>query len=578
MSPAPPQRRRHFTCHRHPTKAVTGFCAACLRERLAGIDPDTHQETPITHLALELRRSKSFSSSSNPNASSSTTSTSATTNTTISEPRRRSCEVRPRNSLSELFHHDDDGPTIESYAKAKAKAKAVVSELEMLRGDEDGDGEIRVFGGDEIVPPDVEYDFEEEDGELKTMKEFIDLEWDKKKVTNSGKSFWEAASVFSKKLGKWQLKQRKKKDEKKPTSEDGPAPDNDKGILKKLKDTLTEVGEYAGRRRSCDADPRHSLDPGRLSIEESRRSFDEPRASWDGYLIGRAYPGFTPLVSVVEDDVKLAVDDKTSVENPTEPSGDLKKEDGSISPGGTAQTVSYYSDPHRRRRSFDRSGSVKMPGLELGDDELKSISNAKVSPETVDLFHHGAKLLVTEKELRDSNWYSVRDCNVVGNPGSTPKDVVQPGGGGGGDIKKGSKFKKLPKWRNVLSMFGGNHKSSKPADVESSSSNGSGKLVVDGLIVAGPLEKMANQQKLTAGSCMVSARNSCDGSSMGAMQRRDQLMLSRNKSARYSPSPNSNVDNGLMRFYLTPLRNDISRSKSGKSRLKNPLSMGRNVL
>ncbi|CAI0475527.1 unnamed protein product [Linum tenue] len=514
MSPAPPQRRRHFTCHRHPTKAVTGFCAACLRERLAGIDPDTHQETPITHLALELRRSKSFSSSSNPNASSSTTSTSATTNTTISEPRRRSCEVRPRNSLSELFHHDDDGPTIESYAKAKAKAKAVVSELEMLR----------------------------------------------------------------KKLGKWQLKQRKKKDEKKPTSEDGPAPDNDKGILKKLKDTLTEVGEYAGRRRSCDADPRHSLDPGRLSIEESRRSFDEPRASWDGYLIGRAYPGFTPLVSVVEDDVKLGVDDKTSVENPTEPSGDLKKEDGSISPGGTAQTVSYYSDPHRRRRSFDRSGSVKMPGLELGDDELKSISNAKVSPETVDLFHHGAKLLVTEKELRDSNWYSVRDCNVVGNPGSTPKDVVQPGGGGGGDNKKGSKFKKLPKWRNVLSMFGGNHKSSKPADVESSSSNGSGKLVVDGMIVAGPLEKMANQQKLTAGSCMVSARNSCDGSSMGAMQRRDQLMLSRNKSARYSPSPNSNVDNGLMRFYLTPLRNDISRSKSGKSRLKNPLSMARNVL
>ncbi|CAN1177985.1 hypothetical protein LINPERHAP2_LOCUS33423 [Linum perenne] len=68
-----------------------------------------------------------------------------------------------------------------------------------MRGDE-----IRVF--DEIVPPDVN-DFTEENGELKPMKEFIDLECHKKK-TNPGKdfkeiagSFWEAASVFSKKLG-----------------------------------------------------------------------------------------------------------------------------------------------------------------------------------------------------------------------------------------------------------------------------------------------------------------------------------------------------------------------------------------
>ncbi|CAN0854698.1 Protein OCTOPUS-like [Linum grandiflorum] len=552
------QRRRFPSCHRHPTKPLTGFCASCLRERLAGIDPDTHQETPITHLALELRRSKSFSSSSNPNNNaSSSTSTSATTNTTISEPRRRSCDVIPRNSLSELFHHDQDG---ESYAKAKAKAKAVVSELEM-RGDE-----IRV--SDE---PDVD-DFAEEDGELKPMKEFIDLECHKKKNTNPGKdfkeiagSFWEAASVFSKKLGKWNLKQRKKKEAKQQQQQQQQLNDegfsatmdnnNDKGILRKLKDTLTEVGEY-GRRRSCDADPRHSIDGGRLSIDDSRRSFDEPRASWDGYLIGRAYPGFTPLVSVVEDDVKLSNDKENHQ------IGDLNKEDGRISPGGTAQTMSYYSDP-RRRKSFERSGSVKMVELELGE----AISNAKVSPETVGLFHE-AKLLVTEKELRDSNWYSVRDYNAVAaanNVGSLGKDVDSTAGGnnGSGDNnRKVSKSKKLPKWRNVLSMFG-KKSESKFGDGESSSSG-----------------SVLNR------SCTISARNSCDvvmgrnaidsNKDGSTLQRRDQLMLTRNKSARYSPSPN-NVDNGLMKFYLTPLRTD-SRSKSGKSRLKNPLSLTRNVL
>ncbi|CAN1768009.1 hypothetical protein LINPERHAP1_LOCUS10480 [Linum perenne] len=120
-------------------------------------------------------------------------------------------QVRPRNNLSELFHHDQDG---EFYAKAKA----IVSELEM-RGDE-----IRVFN--EIVTPDVD-DFTEENGELKPMKEFIDLECHRQK-TNPDKDyeirpatadgddldspfdkhfkeiagrFWEAASIFSKKLG-----------------------------------------------------------------------------------------------------------------------------------------------------------------------------------------------------------------------------------------------------------------------------------------------------------------------------------------------------------------------------------------
>jgi hypothetical protein len=70
------------------------------------------------------------------------------------------------------------------------------------------------------------------------------------------------------------------------------------------------------------------------------------------------------------------------------------------------------------------------------------------------------------------------------------------------------------------------------------------------------------------------------GSSSGAeskendMKRREDHLLKRNRSARYSPN---NLDNGLLRFYLAPLRS-YGRSKSGKSGLKNSNSMSRNVL
>ncbi|XP_031265284.1 uncharacterized protein LOC116123675 [Pistacia vera] len=51
---------------------------------------------------------------------------------------------------------------------------------------------------------------------------------------------------------------------------------------------------------------------------------------------------------------------------------------------------------------------VKEKACFVDVDEVKSISNAKVSLETVGLFR-GVELLVTEKELRDSNWYSIKD-------------------------------------------------------------------------------------------------------------------------------------------------------------------------
>ncbi|KAL9685700.1 hypothetical protein QQ045_023151 [Rhodiola kirilowii] len=61
----------------------------------------------------------------------------------------------------------------------------------------------------------------------------------------------------------------------------------EKPIGRQFRETQSEVADYGYGRRSCDTDPRFSLDIGRISLDDSRYSFDEPRASWDGYLVGK---------------------------------------------------------------------------------------------------------------------------------------------------------------------------------------------------------------------------------------------------------------------------------------------------
>ncbi|XVF05384.1 hypothetical protein REPUB_Repub05bG0167200 [Reevesia pubescens] len=569
--PQPHHRQSHrlYTCHRHPTTTpVTGFCASCLRERLAGIQENSPITTP-TPSTSHLRRSKSCSGGPNPSSSSAT-----------SEPRRKSCDVRAHNTLIDLFAIDDKTRTLTNLNNHPP------SKVEAFQG------------------------FEEE-GELKTMKEFIDLEWGSKKT--SGKSLWEAASVFSKKLRKWRKKQSKKKEK------------NDGLVVEKsnkrgLRETQSEIGEYGFfGRRSCDTDTRLSVDIGRLSVDDSRFSFDEPRASWDGYLIGKQNTKVNAEENVAEE--------RLSVVN----------EEERISPGGSAQTRDYYADSlTRRRRSFDRSGSNRKISLGEAEEVKSSISNAKVSPETVGLFH-GAKLLVTEKELRDSNWYS--------NVESGSKDVEFVAAGVG---QKGFNLKKARKWKNVWNIwgliqrrkeseFGGEEKSS-GGDVDDGRlaeslqklrrvanededrgirgnvgewtlaeslqklrrlANGDEGKCMGGNVADGTLaESLQNLRRVANGdakgsvvsqklmrSYSVSARNSVDGSSFYGMsvtestkgdgeKRRDNLMLQQNRSVRYSPN---NLDNGLLRFYLTPSRS-YRRSKSGRSRLRNSNSVGGSVL
>ena len=108
--------------------------------------------------------------------------------------------------------------------------------------------------------------------------------------------------------------------------------ETEKPSVRRLRDTQSEIGKYGFGRRSCDTDPRLSVDVARLSVDDARYSFDEPRAFWDGYLIGKTCPRLAPLVSVIED-VKLSGNE---VENLKE-GLDLKNE-GENSPRGMAQT------------------------------------------------------------------------------------------------------------------------------------------------------------------------------------------------------------------------------------------------
>ena len=321
--------------------------------------------------------------------------------------------------------------------------------------------------------------------------------------------------------------------------------------LKKLSLKLPMNGnnqETSLRRSSCDVDPRLSLEAGGIHFEEAR-------ASWDGCLTGKTYPKLVVPLSAVTEEEK--------------------------DPGGTAQTRDYYLDS-RRRRSFDRSTRHGM----LKVDELKG----ELSPEAVGLFH-GAKLLVTERELRDSDWYSIKPESL--ELASKGVDCVAAG-----EVKKSGK-----KWPKGWNLWGLIQRKTDAVKKENKTDAMEGPFVESLLklrrVVKGESNGDVSEKLLRSYS--VSARKSCDGSmfhgasfvngfeggrsscdglfhgsiSGGAEAGRRSLcedkqnhLLQRDaKLGGASYSPNS-LRNGMVRFYLTPLKSHVT-SNSGKSRLMN---------
>ncbi|KAK9073051.1 hypothetical protein SSX86_007373 [Deinandra increscens subsp. villosa] len=650
--PPPPQAlqppRSSFSCDRHPEENFTGFCPSCLCERLTTLDqsavaassssrrnstsssataaairsifknkppPGTAASTRNSFFP-ELRRTKSFSASKNEGLGISAA---------VYEPQRKSCDVRGRNTLSSLFsiHDDNSNKPRHSYSQQQALGNNGVV-LETNREDEeeeedqiqniedDDDEEIRVTEEpivhdltnnimEEKEKEEAEIEIEEQQNEsvfedLKPMKDHIDLDSQSKKPSRS--NFWSAASVLSKKWHKWRRKQ------KAPLSVGGsngvilsstlPV---EKPISRQFRETQSEIADYGFGRRSCDTDPRFSLDVGRISFDDPRYSFDEPRASWDGYLIGRTFPRLPPMVEdapvvhVPRCDSQIPVEDLP-----------IPQEDNNI-PGGSIQTREYYLDSSsKRRKSLDRSNSIRrMAAAVVAElDETKaasgvsvSVSNTKVSPATID---HG-------EPPRVSNSNSLRDdCSETFELGFRDRDN---GIGIGGEKKE---VKKPKKWR--WKLWGFIHRRNKD-DEEDRCSTVSGV----GRSYSESWQENGVNRNVFRSNSSVSWRSSSlrrsnpnpnpnymmtgklngngNGNDQGFVNgigngigngrsRRpgDEFVLERNRSARYSPN---HVDNGLLRFYLAPLsasrRSGIGVSTGGKNRpASNSHSISRSML
>ncbi|MCL7041823.1 hypothetical protein MKW94_024330 [Papaver nudicaule] len=723
----PPQvpAYRLSICDRHPDEPVTGFCASCLRERLAGLDPANQNPNPnnnnnrlktSTTSALkaifrgnnqnhhnkpssssnggsssffpELRRSKSFSGGRGERFSG-----------VIIEPQRKSCDVRVRNTLSSLFHLDSnysnhvekgaqssvisnnevlgcenidvdsrnlggfsggcgiEKPVFESKEEEdeeeedeeveelvsieEEEVEDVVSieeeELEELVPVEEGEiqEEIRRFSENGVVTAQgvstvveervgeieevVEIEEEKEEAEeevlveedeilmeeVKTMKDHINLESQCKKPTGGrdlkeiAGSFWLAASVFSKKLQKWRKKQKMKKRENGRNSASMRVEQRAGG--RRFRETQSEIADYGFGRRSCDTDPRFSLDAGRMSLDagrmsmdagrmsldagrmsldagrmsfdDPRHSWDEPRASWDGYLMGRMFPRIPPMVSVTEDAPAPVhrIDNQIPVEE------SFNDDITMAYPGGSFQTKDYYADS-LKRKSLDRSNSVRKMVAEV--DEMKFVSNSKVSPANIDYFN----VTKLDRDSRESTSNSLRDDRSESFDSSF-RDAA-------GDHRKGSK--KSRRWSKAWNIWGFIHRKGGNKDEEERYCRGN---VVDRSFseswpelrrdISEEARMGYNRNSFRSissvswrhsssnnGGLFGSRRKSSAETNGHSKKRKEEFMLERNRSARYSPN---NVDKGLLRFYLTPLRSS-RRNGLGKSRPNNSHSIASSVL
>lgn len=627
--PLPP--RSSFSCDKHPDEDFTGFCPECLCERLTTLDqtapgnnnPSSSSRRPSTSSASaikalfskttfstfnqkhpplppkpskptsffpELRRTKSFSASKNDALS--------YLGGSGFEPQRKSCDVRVRNTLWSLFSLDGETKTCSGNPHSEVTADAVVNrpviELKEVEEEEPGNDQISHIGNGNVVNEiteesplensfgrEVDSEIVEEEvvnGDiLKPMKDHIVLDSQVKKPSGGrdlkeiAGSFLSAASVFSKKWHNWRRKQKVKK---RNNCENSSTLSLEKPISRKFRDTQSEIADYGFGRRSCDTEPRFSLDIGRISIDDPRYSFDEPRASCDVHFMGRSLPRVPPMVSVTEDAPVVHVqraDDQIPVEE-SPVSANCVGEEADL-PGGSVQTRDYYLDSSsRRRKSLDRSNSIRKTAAAVVAeiDEMKAVSNAKVLPE------------------RDSNSISNSNSNSLRDDFSETFELTgfkDSASGIGTGERKGSKKSKKWAWNiwGFIHRKGNGNKDEE--DDRYSRSNGversfSGSWQDMRRETNGDLKGNLNRNMFRSNSS-VSWRNSTNiGGSFGTVRnlsidtngngkKKDDFVLERNRSARYSPN---HIDNGFLRFHFAPMRGN-RRSLPAQSRPN-----GRNAL
>ncbi|XP_027929058.1 protein OCTOPUS [Vigna unguiculata] len=657
LPPPPPLLQPHrpsTSCDRHPQENFTGFCPSCLCERLAVLDPNSSSSSaaarkpPSSSTAAaalktifrssvasrrpppsslpELRRTKSFSASKNEALSG------------FFEPQRKSCDVRGRSTLFTLFNQEAEVETRHLPSSSVVQKPVLESEEEDDEEEEEEKDNIVVHDvtdnkvpesplpqpvnaenrvseiveeESETVPEPAEADLADEEA-LKAMKDHMDLDSQTKKTSGRDLkgSFWSAASVFSKKLQKWRQKQKMKKRERNGVVVgSGTLLPVEKPIARQFRETQSEIADYGFGRRSCDTDPRFSLDAARMSFD-----FEEPRASWDGYLMARTAPTFAvpPRMPTMIEDAPapvqvLRTDSLIPVEEPEyEETLTLNLNQNlnlSVNhnvnanpnlPGGSTQTKEYYSDSSsRRRKSLDRSSSIRRTAAAVVAemDELKSVSNASATT--------NAK--VTPAASADYVHNPLRDSNL--NSNSLRDDGCE----------KGASKKSSSRWSKAWSIWGLIHRRGSKEEDGGGNGNGNGNGVErsyseswqeyrggerNGDVRGGGGGGGGFNPKMMRSNSSVSWRNGqglggggfgsvsmrksdvqgnglglgLGGGGGGGKKGRDEFVgLERNRSARYSP--NSIDNNGLLRLYLGGRRNG-----SGKGRSNQAHSIARSVL
>lgn len=413
-------------------------------------------------------------------------------------------------------------------------------------------------------------DEEAEEGEFKSMKEYIDLEFGSKSkktkdLRDIAGNFFGAASVFSKKLRKWKQKNSKIKENKSNAVAGNDGNSKQFGDGRKLEENHSEI---VGRR-SCDVEPRFSVDGGRIS-------FEEPRASWDGYMIARSIPRLAPMFSVVENGIlgnaTRFENHRLSVDGPMH---SIIEDESSSGASGSGHSNSDSSSS-MRRSSFDRSSSVRSfgkKGISLEDHGVSSPANVK--------------LVITEKELKNWHLSSGRDDELE-KIASIPRNAAAAAAAEGvGNTNVSAK--KSVRWRKVCNVLGFKHKNRENVSetlrgdaVDPSTDAAREKQTKE----ASELLRDIGDWKLARSSSVVASRKSCDvpGSYYSrrsvdnaggfTLSEKGDFKLERNRSTKFQ---SVDLDNGVTPFYMTPLRS-MRNSKSGKIRFQNSHSIAGNLL